>query len=506
VIKRVSPRKALTDPKLLGTVLTGPSWFAWHTLLFAAMGEELTDEERQLFTQLTGREHEPDRMVEEFVGVIGRRGGKSRATSVLAAYIAGLCQHPDLVPGEHGIVLCIAPDQNQADIVLNYITAAFEQSPILRQLIETRTQRALKLTNRIDIEVRASDFRRLRGPTYVAVIADESAFWLNENSSNPDAEILNAVRPGLATTGGPMFMISSPYARRGELWNIYNKHYGPAGDPLILVAQAPSRTMNPSLPQSVVDRAMERDAASAEAEYGAQFRRDIETFVNIEAVRACVSSGVYERAPIPGTTYHAFVDPAGGSGGDSMTLAIGHIDHGKQIVVVDAIREARPPFSPETVIGEFATTLLRAYNISKVIGDKFAGGFPPEQFGKFNILYEQSSKPRSDLYVDLLPHINSQRIQLLDHPRLISQLTALERRSARGGRDVIDHAPNGHDDLANAVAGLASINTLYPNYDSTYAGWGDDPTVSREAAAARYQRQQLAGYIYQLSGGRVWPG
>ena len=50
-------------------------------------------------------------------------------------------------------------------------------------------------------------------------------------------------------------MISSPYARRGELWNAYNRHFGPNGDPMILVAQAPSRVMNPSLPQSVVDRA-----------------------------------------------------------------------------------------------------------------------------------------------------------------------------------------------------------------------------------------------------------
>ena len=70
-------RRALDDPNLLGTVLTGPSWFAWRALLFAAMGEELTNEERALFQQLTGRNHEPDRMVEEFVGVIGRRGGKS---------------------------------------------------------------------------------------------------------------------------------------------------------------------------------------------------------------------------------------------------------------------------------------------------------------------------------------------------------------------------------------------------------------------------------------------
>jgi hypothetical protein len=223
---RCSLRRALDDPNLLSTVLTGPSWHAWKALLFAAMGEQLTEDEREKFKELTKRDREPGQRVEEFVGVIGRRGGKSRAVSVLAAYVAGLCDHPALVPGERGVVLCIAPDQTQADITLNYITAAFEGSPILKQLIEARTQRALKLTNRVDIEVRASNFRTLRGPTYIAVIADESAFWLSESSSNPDSEILNAVRPGLATTRGPLFMISSPYARRGELWNIYSKHFG----------------------------------------------------------------------------------------------------------------------------------------------------------------------------------------------------------------------------------------------------------------------------------------
>ena len=40
---------------------------------------------------------------------------------------------------------------------------------------------------------------------------------------------------------------------------------------LVLVAQAPSRTMNSTLKQSVVDRAYERDPASAAAEFGARF-------------------------------------------------------------------------------------------------------------------------------------------------------------------------------------------------------------------------------------------
>ena len=257
---RVTLRHALTDRALLGGILPGNSWTAWRTLLIAAMGEDLTDDERILFKELTGRDHEPGQRVEEFVGVVGRRGGKSRAISVLATYVAGLCEHPSLVAGERGVCLIIAPDQRQADICLDYVTANFEASPILQQLVEGRAARELRLTNRIDVEVRASDFRRLRGPTYIAVIADESAFWLTaDNSNNPDTEILNAVRPGLATTGGPLFMISSPYARRGELWRTYQRHFGPQGDPLVLVARGSSRTFNPMLAQGVVDRAMERD-------------------------------------------------------------------------------------------------------------------------------------------------------------------------------------------------------------------------------------------------------
>ena len=137
----ITLRRALADRNLLGGVLADDSWTSWRTLLIAAMGEALTDAERQLFKQLTNREHEPNQRIEEFVGVIGRRGGKSRAISVLSTYIAGLCNHPALVRGERGVLLIIAPDQRQADIVLDYIKSAFRQSPILKQLIETRTAR-----------------------------------------------------------------------------------------------------------------------------------------------------------------------------------------------------------------------------------------------------------------------------------------------------------------------------------------------------------------------------
>ena len=501
----IAIRRALTDNNLLGGILQGASWRAWEILLIALMGEALTEDERSFFKDLTNRTKEPGTRVEEFVGVIGRRGGKSRAISVLATYLAGCCNYPTLVPGERGVLLIIAPDQRQAGIVLDYIEANFKQSPILAQLIESRVAGALRLNNSIDIEVRASEFRRLRGPTFIAVISDECAFYSTDGfSSNPDSEIINAVRPGLATTGGLLVMISSPYARRGELWDAYHRHYGVQGDPLVLVAQGASKQFNPTLPQSVVDRAMARDPAHASAEYLGMFRTDVENLFTIEAIQPCVSKGVRERDPRPGKTYHAFVDPSGGSA-DSMTLCIGHVDTAKQVVVVDCLREVRPPFSPEGVTAEFAET-LRSYNLATVTGDRYAGEWPREQFGKFGIHYLCSPKPKSKLYLDLLPLINSRRIELLDHPKAINQLLGLERRTARGGRDSIDHAPGQHDDIANVIAGVASFNTKYGRYslDGFQDDWVDldDPNRGKQPASTYApmtttdcQRQRLAAYV-----------
>ena len=165
-----------------------------------------------------------------------------------------------------------------------------------------------------------------------------------------------------------------------------------------------------------------------------------------EAILPCVSLDVRERAPMSSVRYHAFVDPSGGSA-DSMTLAIGHRE--KDVIVIDAVRERRPPFSPEDVVAEFSA-LLKSYRITRITGDRYAGEWPRERFREHGISYEPAQKPKSDLYRDMLPIINSRKLDLLDDARLLTQMLGLERRTARGGRDSIDHAPGAHDDLANA--------------------------------------------------------
>jgi len=340
-------------------------------------------------------------------------------------------------------------DTRQAIVQRDYIEGIFDASPMLSRLVVSRTADALELSNGITIEVRAASFRRLRGLTCVAVIASEAAFWLDENSANADVEILNAVRPSLATTGGPLVIITTPYARRGAVWDIYRRHFGANGDPLVLVAQAASRDFNPTLPQRVVERALERDQAAASAEYLAQFRSDIESFVAREVIEAAVDRGVSIRPPRPGITYTSFCDPSGGSQ-DAFTAAVAHVEG--NVCFLDCLVEVRSPFNPDEATAQIAAT-LKSYGITCTISDKYAAAWPVAAFARNGVRLEHSERDRSAIYADALPLFTTGRARLLDNRKLVVQFAGLERKTTSAGRDRIDHGPNGHDDLCNAAAG-----------------------------------------------------
>jgi hypothetical protein len=149
-----------------------------------------------------------------------------------------------------------------------------------------------------------------------------------------------------------------------------------------------------------------------------------------------------------------------------MTLAIAHKEGETEIL--DAVRERKPPFSPEEVTEEFAQ-LIRSYRCSKVYGDRYGGESPRELFQKHGVNYEPAEKTKSQLYQEFLPLINSRAVDLLDNDKLVSQLVSLERRTARGGRDSIDHAPGAHDDLASAVAGALVTAVSDSGYSAAQA-------------------------------------
>jgi hypothetical protein len=440
---------AMGDPRVFARQLRpGPNWVAWQALLAALFGLPLSSEQQAIFRQCTGREQPRQGGYQEAWLCCGRRALKSFTLALIAVFLACFRDwRAYLGPGELGTLMIVAQDRRQCRVILRYIKGLIEACPMLRNVVLSETAESITLKNRVIIEVHTSSFRSTRGYSLIAALCDEVAYWSAEDSAEPDVEVLTALRAGRATVPGAMLLCaSSPYARRGALWEAHRRHYGKDSD--VLIWQAATRYMNPSVPQREIDRAFDEDASKASADWMAEFRKDREAYINREAVDACTELGRYEMPPDK-LNYLAFVDPSGGSR-DSFTLAIAHRDGDRG--VLDAIREYIPPFSPDQVCQEMAA-LLRSYGLHRCTGDNYAKEWPRERFTTYGITYEASEKVKSVIYQEFLPLLNSGRVELLDNPRLMTQLCSLERRTGPSGRDTITHSDGAHDDVANAVAG-----------------------------------------------------
>jgi hypothetical protein len=433
--------EAIDDPDLFGGMFDAPSWEPWRAFLEALQALPMSAEHLALYRHHTGRSEPPTKPARYAELVVGRRGGKSRILALIATYLACVLDHSDyIVPGETPVVAVIARDRTQAKVISNYIAGFLRSIPLFDELITDELAESVRLSNGVVIEVHTASIGAPRGRTFLSVLADEIAFWPTEgDSANIDAEVINAVRPGLSTIPHSLLLIaSSPYAKRGILYANYAKYFGKDDAP-VLVWQGTTEEMNSSLVgDPLIAEMYAEDNERALAEFGAQFRSDIVAFITRVAVEDVVAHGVRELPAGDGITYAAFVDPSGGSA-DSMTLAIGHCE-GNGVAVLDCVREVRPPFSPDAVVEEFAT-LLKSYGVSRVTSDFYGGEWPRERFSTRGISLDVSQRSKSQIYQELMPAINGQRIRLLDSPRLTGQLCGLERRTARGGRDSIDHSP-----------------------------------------------------------------
>lgn len=491
---RLTILDVMSHPDYFGPWFGDSSWDAWRAFLAGVFGLPMTAQMAGLWQDCT-RRAAPTRPATEAWMVVGRRGGKSRIAALIAVYLACFRDYrPHLAPGEVATLPLIAADRREARTIMRYVKAYLDVPALRGRVVKPLTE-SIELADGVQIEVHTASFRAIRGYTVMAAICDEIAFWnTDDGAANPDSEVLAALRPGMASIPGAMLLaLSSPYARSGALWNAYETHFG--HDHAEVVWQADTRTMNPTIDPGLIESAYTKDPDAAAAEYGAQFRRDIEGFVSREAVAAVVVRGRLELPPVDGVHYVAFVDPSGGSH-DSMTLAIAHRNSAGR-PVLDCVRERRPPFNPGDVVSEFAA-LLRTYRCARVTGDRYGGEWVPDRFRHHVIDYVPSERTRSEYYLELLPLLNGGGIELLDQPRLIDQVLALERRTARGGRDSVDHPPGGHDDVINAAAGaLITADVPAPAYEYTRVAversrrdpdrWGDDGDLFR-GAGSRFGR------------------
>lgn len=525
--------KAINDPNLFRTFVTGDpegdlaTWKNWLTFLKVLHGLRVHKAEQKLVQRCTGRDASrlPRGGFQECLLLAGRRSGKSKTIALCGAFeaiLSGL--ELGLSPGEIPMVSILSPTRFQSRIIHSYLRGVFDSTPLLQNEVIEQKRDGFVLRNGVEIAVLAGCPKVVRGFSNIACIIDEVAmFGLSEESKvRSDLELVRALRPSLASTGGRLLCVGTPFAAKGFAYKTWKKSYGNDTSD-VLCWNAPSTLMNPTLDEGIVQRAIDDDPIAAEVEYCVRvglFREDIDDFVSRAAVEALVIRGRDELPPRSGVSYAAFADVSGGRHDDA-ALAIAHRED--RTIVLDCLQRFRSPHNPYEIVARMCAT-IRRYGCKKAIGDAYAAEWSRTAFRSHGIDYlratssvwktgaaavKKVAKPKSVLYSELLSKIHSGEIELLDNEVLISQLAGLQRRTRSGGRDTIDHAPGAFDDLANCVAGVCDAVmqrkiVLGSMLSDSHAGLSDFARAQRRHEEYQSEMEALASAGSDPGGREEW--
>src|SRR5262245_7888411 len=97
-------------------------------------------------------------------------------------------------------------NSKQARVIFRYVRALLTNIPMLAKMIERETVDAFDLSNSVTIKVHPASAKSIRGYAVVAALLDEVAFFPTDDSANPDYDILDALRPGMATIPNAMLL------------------------------------------------------------------------------------------------------------------------------------------------------------------------------------------------------------------------------------------------------------------------------------------------------------
>jgi hypothetical protein len=301
------------------------SWKHWGICLQAIKGLPIKPKFAPLVKRCTGRDIRllPKTGFNTILLLVGRRGGKSKISGLLAAHEAIFSgREKSLSAGELGLVSVVSPTRLQSTIIKSYIRAVFN-APMLEAEIVREDRWSFELSNKVTIQILTGSFQLVRGFTLLACVADEICYFgvTDESRVKSDTELIRAIRPGLATTHGPLICVSTKWRRSGWAYNTWSQSFGNDQSD-ILVWDAPSKLMNPTLDQRIIDQALKEDKAAAMSEYMGQWREDIEAYLPREVVERAVVKNRIVLLPKPNIRYFAFADTSGGRADPA--LAIGH--------------------------------------------------------------------------------------------------------------------------------------------------------------------------------------
>lgn len=457
-------------------------------ILKGLYGLPMERDERLAFLEVTeGRPPEP-KGYDEAAIICGVRSGKTELGGLVATF-EGVRWAPVLAdmlpPGKTAKVIIVAQNERGAGECREYIEGALQRLHDRHGgiLVETSgaakaiTGRGIRLAGPVEYVIYPSKKASVRGATGLCFIGDEVAFWeAAEGAYNQDEKVMRAVRSRFATLSRlhpKRLLISSPDEEEGVLFEAYKHRFD---RPKVMVVNAPSWKLNPSLDQEFLDAEQERDPEGFESEYGARFRKagGSHCFLSAESIESCVEKGRSQNPPQPGVEYVAWMDAAFKR--DRFSFGVGHaMRHGEETtVVVDHMRHWTPrqvakgrkavPLDEDEVV-EALVADLRLYGLDRVHGDQFADVPLKNRFAKRGITFVEapiSTPEKFDAFKNLRAALKARLVLLPDDPVTVKDLKCLVKRETAGGHVTVQ-APKRKgqfDDAADVVARI--VRKLLP--------------------------------------------
>ncbi|HVW26233.1 MAG TPA: hypothetical protein VHC69_12745 [Polyangiaceae bacterium] len=497
----MSAAAAFRDPVEWEATLPGvrPSSPAWRATIKAIYGTPLEPAELALFTKLSGGRPPPSGGTNEFLGVIGRRGGKSETISRVAVFEALHGNHAvALAPGQVGLIPVISPLREQSAEIIRYVKGLCEL-PAVKKRVARVLAESVEFKTGVTVAVMTADAVNVSGPTVVTAIRDEWAKWPGDESTMPDREIENSLRPALAPVEGAprrrLIGITSSYIQEGLAFETDRDHFGRADSP-VLVVRGATATYNPNIDRAWLAREKARigDATFAREYLGEWQPAIVEGYFPATLVTACVDGGRVSSPPVAGVTYYAAIDAA--FRGDLFALAVAHREQrpgAAPLTVVDGVWTWRAPRGEPLPVEETVAacaSIIKPYG-ALTFADQFALDPLKEAFARYQVYLQEApwtATTKPTRFSSVRADMTNGRVRLPDDSALVRELCNIRARLLRSGGEHIE-ARSGTDDRVHAAVLAASeAMTRQPDLREAAPVAGPPPR-SREAAALAWEQR-----------------
>lgn len=410
------------------------------------------------------------------VGILGRRSGKSSTITALAVlYEALFGGHlAEVQPGQDVVIPYIAQDLATAKANMIFIALLAQRVPMLAAQIVSASRDKIELKNGITILPEPPAIKTGRGFAMPVVVGDELGFWYRTaEAANPDYEVQRAVSYAqLQFSRSKQFLISTPYTEEGLLWDYYRA--GTAGYKAALddrdeyadclVLQASTAAMeNPRITKKKLQSILADDPEAFIRESLARFVHSISGFLPSDLVFEATNGNKLERTRAENEVsqvmplYVAAMDPAFRH--DTFAFTIFHMDT-QGNVVQDLLRTWTPDqkagirLDPTAIMTEIGN-ILHQWNINVVYSDQYQLE-ALQQLAlrhQFSIIgHDFTGRSKAKMYGSLLHLLRTKKIQLLNVPTIVSQLTQLQKKLNPMGQISIAAPAGKHDDVASVIA------------------------------------------------------